>query len=142
LDPLALDGKLQVPLHKEIKQLTEILRRVAERSTWRWVFYATSIADVVVQILGFFFLRESTFLRKRELISPILTLLTSAAYAPFLLEKKANKIRKNLDAEKGSSKHVRTIYESNDDRTYVTSTVCNPFPFVDNLILDGERYLE
>jgi len=42
-----------------------ILRRIAERSTWRWVFYATSIVDVVVQILGLFFLRESMCLEER-----------------------------------------------------------------------------
>ena len=44
---------------------------------------------------------------------------TIAAYAPCLLEKKANEIRKNLDLEKGSYKHVRTVYESNDDRSCV-----------------------
>lgn len=33
--------------------------RIAERSTWRWVFWATSIVDVMIQLSGFFFLRES-----------------------------------------------------------------------------------
>ena len=32
---------------------------VAERSTWRWVFWSTSIVDGCVQVLGFFYLRES-----------------------------------------------------------------------------------
>jgi multidrug resistance protein len=32
---------------------------IAQYSTWRWVFYSTSIAAVLIQILGFFFLRET-----------------------------------------------------------------------------------
>jgi len=67
--------------------------------------------------------------------------LTFSAYAPVLLERKANKIRQNLVAEKGSYKHVRTIYESNDDRTYV-NTLYNLCSSVDILLLDGEQYLE
>jgi multidrug resistance protein len=31
---------------------------VAERASWRWVFWSTSIFDVVIQILGLMFLRE------------------------------------------------------------------------------------
>ncbi|EEB87370.1 hypothetical protein MPER_15291, partial [Moniliophthora perniciosa FA553] len=32
---------------------------IAERSTWRWVFWSTSIVDALIQIAGLFFLRES-----------------------------------------------------------------------------------
>lgn len=32
---------------------------VAENTTWRWIFYATCIADGIVQFFGFFFLRET-----------------------------------------------------------------------------------
>lgn len=32
---------------------------VTERTTWRWVFWAVSIADGFVQLLGLFFLRET-----------------------------------------------------------------------------------
>ncbi|KAJ3515624.1 hypothetical protein NMY22_g14409 [Coprinellus aureogranulatus] len=32
---------------------------IAERSTWRWVFWSTSIVDVAIQINGLFFLQES-----------------------------------------------------------------------------------
>ncbi|KAK3674342.1 hypothetical protein LTR78_005811 [Recurvomyces mirabilis] len=32
---------------------------IAQYSTWRWVFYSTSICAVFVQILGIFFLRET-----------------------------------------------------------------------------------
>jgi hypothetical protein len=37
-----------------------------------------------------------------------------SAYAPLLLEQKANKIKKTTDFEKGPVKHVRTVYESED----------------------------
>lgn len=46
---------------------------IAERSTWRWVFWATSIADVVVQVAGLFFLAET--------------------YAPQILKQKARRLR-------------------------------------------------
>ncbi|KID97680.1 Major facilitator superfamily domain, general substrate transporter, partial [Metarhizium majus ARSEF 297] len=42
---------------------------IAQYSTWRWVFYSTSIAAAVVQALGFAWLREShppTILRRRR----------------------------------------------------------------------------
>ncbi|KAI9835114.1 MAG: hypothetical protein M1838_005371 [Thelocarpon superellum] len=42
---------------------------ISERTTWRWVFWATSIADGVVQILGVFFLQETyapTLLRRKR----------------------------------------------------------------------------
>ncbi|KIM73432.1 hypothetical protein PILCRDRAFT_829167 [Piloderma croceum F 1598] len=67
---------------------------IAERSTWRWVFWSTSIVDAVIQVFGFFYLDES--------------------FAPLLLERKANKIRKTLDTEKGQHKNIRTVFQSND----------------------------
>ncbi|KAJ7863866.1 MFS polyamine transporter [Mycena leptocephala] len=70
---------------------------IAEKSTWRWVFWSTTIVDVAVQILGIFYLRES--------------------YAPFLLEQKANRIRKSQDAEKGPVREVRSRFAS-EDRTW------------------------
>ncbi|KIJ09333.1 hypothetical protein PAXINDRAFT_87604 [Paxillus involutus ATCC 200175] len=72
---------------------------IAERSTWRWVFWSTSIVDVVIQLLGLFFLRET--------------------YPPLLLERKANQIRQSMDEEKLPYKEVRTIFEG-DDRTYIS----------------------
>jgi len=36
------------------------------------------------------------------------------AFAPLLLERKANKIRKTLDPEKGQHKNIRTVFQSND----------------------------
>ncbi|KAI0318767.1 major facilitator superfamily domain-containing protein [Amylostereum chailletii] len=32
---------------------------VAEKSTWRWVFWSTSIVDAAVQVAGLFYLKES-----------------------------------------------------------------------------------
>ncbi|EGN92983.1 hypothetical protein SERLA73DRAFT_190368 [Serpula lacrymans var. lacrymans S7.3] len=70
---------------------------IAERSTWRWVFWSTSIVDAVIQFFGLFFLQET--------------------YAPILLERKAEQIRQTMDAEKGPHRHVRTVFES-DDRSW------------------------
>ncbi|KAI9875243.1 MAG: hypothetical protein M1830_008712 [Pleopsidium flavum] len=47
---------------------------ITEKTTWRWAFYATSIADAIIQIFGLFFLRET--------------------YAPKLLHAKAERLRK------------------------------------------------
>ncbi|THU78134.1 hypothetical protein K435DRAFT_700735, partial [Dendrothele bispora CBS 962.96] len=32
---------------------------IAQRSTWRWVFWSTSIVDASIQVAGIFFLKES-----------------------------------------------------------------------------------
>ncbi|KAG9310436.1 MFS polyamine transporter [Chiua virens] len=69
---------------------------IAERSTWRWVFWSTTIVDAAVQALGLIFLQET--------------------FAPLLLERKAKKIRKSLDLEKGPYREVRTIFDGNQDR--------------------------
>ncbi|KAF9560806.1 MFS general substrate transporter [Agrocybe pediades] len=79
---------------------------IAERSTWRWVFWSTSIVDVGIQMLGLLFLRET--------------------YAPRLLEEKAVRIRKDLDSDPekaasdsaGKSKTVKTIYDVGNDRSW------------------------
>ncbi|KAG9050848.1 hypothetical protein FS837_001958 [Tulasnella sp. UAMH 9824] len=47
---------------------------IAEKSSWRWIFYSTSIADAVIQLLGIVFLRET--------------------YAPKLLSIKTRQLRK------------------------------------------------
>ncbi|KAJ7871869.1 major facilitator superfamily domain-containing protein [Mycena olivaceomarginata] len=71
---------------------------IAEKSTWRWVFWSTSIVDVGIQILGILYLRES--------------------YAPFILEQKANQIRASLPTEgPGPARHVRSKFAS-EDRTW------------------------
>ncbi|KAH7055953.1 MFS multidrug transporter-like protein [Macrophomina phaseolina] len=47
---------------------------IAENTTWRWVFWATSICDALIQFVGFFYLQET--------------------YAPVLLKWKAARLRK------------------------------------------------
>lgn len=32
---------------------------IAEKSTWRWVFWSTTIVDGAIQVAGMFFLQES-----------------------------------------------------------------------------------
>jgi len=46
---------------------------IAENTTWRWVFWSTTILDAVIQVFGLFFLQET--------------------YAPTLLQRKAAKLR-------------------------------------------------
>ncbi|KAG6910336.1 hypothetical protein DXG01_011404 [Tephrocybe rancida] len=71
---------------------------IAERSTWRWVFWSTSIVDAAVQISGLFFLQET--------------------FAPLLLERKAAAIRKSMDPEKAQTLDIHTIYEKEGQRSW------------------------
>jgi len=52
---------------------------ITENTTWRWVFWATCIADALIQVSGYFFLQET--------------------YAPKLLAIKAKKLRKETGNE-------------------------------------------
>ena len=36
---------------------------IAEKSTWRWVFWSVTIADALVQLVGLKYLRESVYMR-------------------------------------------------------------------------------
>ena len=47
---------------------------MTEKTTWRWIFYVTSIADACIQVFGLFFLQET--------------------YAPKLLAQKTKRLRK------------------------------------------------
>ncbi|CCM02927.1 uncharacterized protein FIBRA_05041 [Fibroporia radiculosa] len=67
---------------------------IADRSTWRWVFWSTSIVDGVVQCLGVLFLRET--------------------FAPLLLERRAEAMRKSMDIEKARLINVCTVYDNTD----------------------------
>ncbi|MCJ1312107.1 hypothetical protein MMC25_005781 [Agyrium rufum] len=64
---------------------------IAERTTWRWGFWSTSIADFIIQVSGFFFLQET--------------------YAPLLLQRKKDKLIKQT----GNTK-LHTPFE-HPDRT-------------------------
>ncbi|KAL4782730.1 major facilitator superfamily domain-containing protein [Aspergillus varians] len=50
---------------------------IAENTTWRWVFYSTTIADGVIQIAGLFLLKET--------------------YGPKILRRRAKKLRVETD---------------------------------------------
>ncbi|KAI0055615.1 MFS polyamine transporter [Artomyces pyxidatus] len=82
---------------------------IAERSTWRWVFRSTTIADGVVQFFGLFFLQET--------------------YAPTLLKRRAKRIRKEMDEEKANRMEVRTVYETADRhwKAIFAKTMVRPF---------------
>ncbi|KAF5368992.1 hypothetical protein D9758_002844 [Tetrapyrgos nigripes] len=73
---------------------------IATRTTWRWVFWSTSIFNVLIQIAGLVYLQET--------------------YAPVLLERKAKRLAKamsSLDPEKASKRPIprfQTPYESED----------------------------
>ncbi|KAJ6622636.1 MFS polyamine transporter [Mycena sp. CBHHK59/15] len=82
---------------------------IANKSTWRWVFWSTSILDVAIQILGLLYLRES--------------------YAPYILEQKAKRMQRSMDTEKGPARCVRSKFES-DDRTWqriIRTALTRPF---------------
>jgi multidrug resistance protein len=69
---------------------------IASGTTWRWIFWATSIADVLVQISGYFFLQGLLYClcitRSMELTSAVET------YTPILLKRKAAQLKqKNND---------------------------------------------
>ncbi|KAA1478673.1 MFS polyamine transporter [Dentipellis sp. KUC8613] len=92
---------------------------IAERSTWRWVFWATTIADACVQAMGLLFLKET--------------------YGPVLLERKAATIRASLSAEKRTHTRVRTVFESDDrnGRAILQRALTRPFAmFAREPILD------
>ncbi|EMD41905.1 hypothetical protein CERSUDRAFT_79517 [Gelatoporia subvermispora B] len=65
---------------------------IAERSTWRWVFWSTSIISGIIQVLGFLFLRET--------------------FAPKLLLKRAKALRASMSIEKGGVRPIRTVHET------------------------------
>ncbi|KAI1382034.1 MFS general substrate transporter [Hypoxylon crocopeplum] len=60
---------------------------ITENTTWRWAFYATSIADAAIQGAGLFFLRET--------------------YAPLLLDRK-----RRLRTKESGNAALRTPYDT------------------------------
>ncbi|KAL4904590.1 hypothetical protein BDW74DRAFT_26711 [Aspergillus multicolor] len=77
---------------------------IAENTTWRWVFYATTIADGVIQIAGLFFLKET--------------------YAPMILRTRAKKLRK----ETGDSSYQTEVERQNKTLSEtIRSALIRPF---------------
>lgn len=85
---------------------------ITEKTSWRWVFYATTIADACIQALGFFFLQET--------------------YAPVLLHRKKLKMIKETGNEA-----LHTEYD-NPDRTFWKSlgiSLTRPFKLLGTQII-------
>ncbi|KAI0338723.1 MFS polyamine transporter [Trametopsis cervina] len=88
---------------------------IAEKSTWRWVFWSTSIVDGGIQILGMFFLQET--------------------FAPVLLERKAERMRKQLASDvadpekKQGHREIRTVFDTADRhwQTIFSKALTRPF---------------
>ncbi|KAI8981395.1 MFS polyamine transporter [Trametes punicea] len=84
---------------------------IAEKSTWRWVFWSTSIVAGAVEIVGYFALPET--------------------FAPLLLQRKAKTIRKQMDVEKGPVKQVRTVFEKPGQtwtlKQFIVTSLFRPF---------------
>ncbi|KAG2148766.1 MFS polyamine transporter [Suillus clintonianus] len=82
---------------------------IAQYSTWRWVFWSTSIVDAAIHIVGVFSLQET--------------------YAPVLLERKAEQMRRSMDAEKAPHREIRTVFEGQDRswRTFMAQSLGRPF---------------
>ncbi|KAJ5151681.1 hypothetical protein N7492_009976 [Penicillium capsulatum] len=60
---------------------------IAENTTWRWVFYSTSITDALIQLLGLFLLRET--------------------YSPRLLRYRSKRLRKETNDESYQTEEER-----------------------------------
>jgi len=73
--------------------------------SWRWIFRAVSIADFLIQIVGFFFLRET--------------------YAPVLLERKTERLRKETNNPK-----LRSEFDRGDKTLYAVLKTSFSRPFI------------
>lgn len=85
---------------------------ITERTTWRWVFYATTITDAIIQLFGLFFLQET--------------------YAPVLLTRKKNRLIKETD-----NTALHTEYD-HPERTVLTSlriSLSRPFKLLGTQII-------
>ena len=78
---------------------------IAERSTWRWVFWSTSIADAFVQVAGLFFLPET--------------------YAPAILKQKAKQLRR----ETGNTP-LHTEFEDKEFSNLLATALVRPFRMI------------
>lgn len=84
---------------------------IAQRSTWRWVFWSTSIVDAFIQCMGVLFLQET--------------------FAPILLERKAARMRLEMsqDPEKGGPREIKTVFDTSDRhwQQIVAKSLVRPF---------------
>lgn len=78
---------------------------IAQRSTWRWVFWSTSIADALVQFVGLFFLPES--------------------YTPTILKRKADRLRRET-----GNKRLHTEFEGQKFSELLKVALTRPFRLI------------
>ncbi|KAI9706222.1 MAG: hypothetical protein M1812_008245 [Candelaria pacifica] len=85
---------------------------IAENTTWRWAFHAISIADACIQLSGLFFLKET--------------------YAPKLLHRKADKLRKETGNEA-----LHTEYEHPERTLFnlLKTSLARPFRLLSSQII-------
>ena len=77
---------------------------IAERTTWRWIFHATTVADALIQVMGLFFLQET--------------------YGPVLLSRK----KARLASETGRD-DLHTEYDNPDRTVLRTLSIALRRPF-------------
>lgn len=77
---------------------------IAEKTSWRWVFYSTSIADAVIQLLGLFLLKET--------------------YTPKLLNDRAKRLRKETS---DNSYHTETDLTKKSIKQTIDQALVRPF---------------
>jgi multidrug resistance protein len=85
---------------------------ITENTTWRWVFYATTIADALIQIVGLFYLQET--------------------YPPVLLQRKKNALIKET-----GNQALHTEFDR-PDRTVATTlriSLTRPFKLLGTQII-------
>ena len=85
---------------------------VTENVSWRWIFYATCMVDVLIQISGLFFLQET--------------------YTPVLLDRKKKKL-----IEETGNQSLHTIYDT-PNRTYwqaLRTALTRPFKLLGTQII-------
>ncbi|KZP05682.1 hypothetical protein FIBSPDRAFT_967074 [Athelia psychrophila] len=92
--------------------------RIAERTTWRWAFWSTRIADAVIGVAGRFFIHSCASRRTDDWSFRLLTTVLTA-FPPLLLARKADGIRqaqRGSDLKKGETqyKSVRTPFQNKD----------------------------
>ncbi|KAH8077750.1 MFS polyamine transporter [Cristinia sonorae] len=82
---------------------------VAEKASWRWVFWSTSILTGIIQVFGMIFIRES--------------------FAPVLLSRKAERIRKSMANEEGPKPEITTVYDTPDRhwKVLIKTALIRPF---------------
>jgi multidrug resistance protein len=84
---------------------------IAENTTWRWAFWATSIADVFILVFAYFYLQET--------------------YAPVLLKQRARKLTK----ETGENHYTKYDLEAQGLKEIVAKNLIRPFKLLATQII-------